>query len=434
MTNILPQICFYRSSKSNNSLKSELHFAVQKHGGGKDIYSKPSIKLKAKPTQLNIPPQLPPRNSPRNSLLEKAQSPMSPDYMDIGDTPDGKTTILDKEAKNCEHCKDPLDDNMKIINSNGDLFHAKCFVCAQCFQPFENGVFFEFEKRKYCQHDFQVLFAPCCGKCSEFITGRVIRALSSNWHPQCLTCDHCDKPVADIGFSKVGGRAVCKECAAKLRQQQGGMQCRKCHGSIEGDPLRWQGELYHPYHFNCTGCEVELTSSAREVRSRPGVTANKLNELYCLRCHDKMNIPICGACRRPIEERVVTALGKNWHVEHFACAKCEKPFFGHRHYERNGLAYCATHYHQLFGALCYHCDGVIHGDVFTALNKAWCAHHFACSACDLILGPKTKFFEVDLKPVCKKCYEKYPRSSRLKLKKYHEFELAREERAKSLKK
>lgn len=39
------------------------------------------------------------------------------------------------------------------------------------------------------------------------------------------------------------------------------------------------------------------------------------NELYCLRCHDKMGVPICGACRRPIEERVVTALGKHWHVE-----------------------------------------------------------------------------------------------------------------------
>ena len=47
-----------------------------------------------------------------------------------------------------------------------------------------------------------------------------------------------------------------------------------------------------------------------------------------------MGIPICGACRRPIEERVVTALGKHWHVEHFVCAKCEKPFLGNRHYER----------------------------------------------------------------------------------------------------
>ena len=30
-----------------------------------------------------------------------------------------------------------------------------------------------------------------------------------------------------------------------------------------------------------------------------------------------------------------------------------------RHYEKNGLAYCYYHYHQLFGSLCYHCNGVI---------------------------------------------------------------------------
>ena len=290
------------------SSTSPLHFAVTKHDGGKDIYSKPSIKQKSKPVQLNIPPQLPPRNSPRNSMLDPALSPCSPDYMDITDSVDGRNKPTNTEDKNCHHCKDTLEDNTKIINSNGDLFHTKCFACAQCFQPFPNGIFYEFDNRKYCEHDFQVLFAPCCGKCSEFITGRVIRALSSNWHPSCLTCDHCEKPVADIGFSKVGGVAVCKDCATKLRQHSG-MLCRKCHGAIEGDPLRWQGELYHPYHFSCTGCQVELTASAREVRSRPGITANKLNELYCLRCHDKMNIPICGACRRPIEGRVVTALG-----------------------------------------------------------------------------------------------------------------------------
>ena len=50
---------------------------------------------------------------------------------------------------------------------------------------------------------------------------------------------------------------------------------------------------------------MELNTEARE----------KEEELYCLRCHDKMGIPICGACRRPIEERVVHALGKAWHVE-----------------------------------------------------------------------------------------------------------------------
>lgn len=137
---------------------------------------------------------------------------------------------------------------------------------------------------------------------------------------------------------------------------------------------------------------VELDTNSREVGG----------ELYCLRCHDTMGIPICGACHRPIEERVVTALGKNWHVEvwayhwiftiavilswnrshcllflfhwyslecvglfllsnnfkvrrkknlknlqHFVCAVCEKPFLGHRHYEKKGLAYCEQHYHKV---------------------------------------------------------------------------------------
>ncbi|PNJ04649.1 hypothetical protein CR201_G0053055, partial [Pongo abelii] len=47
---------------------------------------------------------------------------------------------------------------------------------------------------------------------------------------------------------------------------------------------------------------------------------------------------------------------------HFVCAKCEKPFLGHRHYERKGLAYCETHYNQLFGDVCFHCNRVIEGD------------------------------------------------------------------------
>jgi hypothetical protein len=37
------------------------------------------------------------------------------------------------------------------------------------------------------------------------------------------------------------------------------------------------------------------------------------------------------------------------------------------------------------------------------------------------------FFQVDLKPVCKKCYDRYPRELRLRLKKYHEAEAARDQ-------
>lgn len=58
--------------------------------------------------------------------------------------------------------------------------------------------------------------------------------------------------------------------------------------------------------------------------------------------------------------------------------------------------------------------------VFTALNKAWCVHHFACSVCDTKMTQKSKFYEYDEKPVCKKCYERFPNELRRRLRTAHE--------------
>jgi hypothetical protein len=58
--------------------------------------------------------------------------------------------------------------------------------------------------------------------------------------------------------------------------------------------------------------------------------------------------------------------------------------------------------------------------VFTCLNKAWCADHFACFICDIKLNLKSKFYEFDLKPACKKCYEKLPMELRRRLKRMHD--------------
>jgi LIM and senescent cell antigen-like-containing domain protein 1/2 len=47
-------------------------------------------------------------------------------------------------------------------------------------------------------------------------------------------------------------------------------------GMIDDQPLRFRGEVYHGYHFNCTTCGTELDSTAREVKSRPGFAANDM--------------------------------------------------------------------------------------------------------------------------------------------------------------
>lgn len=45
-------------------------------------------------------------------------------------------------------------------------------------------------------------------------------------------------------------------------------------GVIDGEPLRFRGEVYHGYHFTCATCSVELDHTAREVKHRPGYAAN----------------------------------------------------------------------------------------------------------------------------------------------------------------
>ncbi|XP_054534947.1 LIM and senescent cell antigen-like-containing domain protein 2 isoform X1 [Pan troglodytes] len=322
----------------------------------------------------------------------------------------------------CQRCQARFSPAERIVNSNGELYHEHCFVCAQCFRPFPEGLFYEFEGRKYCEHDFQMLFAPCCGSCAAVRppTGITIPR-GSPWARQRAGgvlggqglggseegTGTCSPASRDLSSS----RHLCRPCHNREKAKGLGKYiCQRCHLVIDEQPLMFRSDAYHPDHFNCTHCGKELTAEARELKG----------ELYCLPCHDKMGVPICGACRRPIEGRVVNALGKQWHVEHFVCAKCEKPFLGHRHYEKKGLAYCETHYNQLFGDVCYNCSHVIEGDVVSALNKAWCVSCFSCSTCNSKLTLKNKFVEFDMKPVCKRCYEKFPLELKKRLKKLSE--------------
>lgn len=43
----------------------------------------------------------------------------------------------------CERCRGGFAPAEKIVNSNGELYHEQCFVCAQCFQQFPEGLFYE---------------------------------------------------------------------------------------------------------------------------------------------------------------------------------------------------------------------------------------------------------------------------------------------------
>ncbi|NWS63790.1 LPXN protein, partial [Chunga burmeisteri] len=109
---------------------------------------------------------------------------------------------------------------------------------------------------------------------------------------------------------------------------------------------------------------------------------------------------VCAACCKPIAGKVLTALGKTWHPEHFTCACCGQELGSQPFFERGGWAYCEEDYHQTFSPRCAYCAGPIREKVLTALDQTWHPEHFFCAHCGKVFGDDG-FHERSGKPYCR---------------------------------
>ncbi|XP_055775322.1 paxillin-like isoform X1 [Salvelinus fontinalis] len=112
---------------------------------------------------------------------------------------------------------------------------------------------------------------------------------------------------------------------------------------------------------------------------------------------------VCGACCKPIVGQVVTAMGRTWHPEHFVCTHCQEEIGSRNFFERDGAPYCEMDYHNLFSPRCHYCNGPILDKVVTALDKTWHPEHFFCAQCGSFFGSEG-FHEKDGKAYCRKDY------------------------------
>ncbi|KAM6321762.1 leupaxin [Podargus strigoides] len=109
---------------------------------------------------------------------------------------------------------------------------------------------------------------------------------------------------------------------------------------------------------------------------------------------------ICTTCRKPIAGKVLTALGKTWHPEHFTCTCCRQELGSQPFFERGGQVYCEEDYHQAFSPRCAYCAGPIREKVLMALEHTWHPEHFFCAHCGKVFGDDG-FHEWSGKPYCR---------------------------------
>ncbi|CAG8527973.1 6055_t:CDS:2 [Ambispora gerdemannii] len=115
--------------------------------------------------------------------------------------------------------------------------------------------------------------------------------------------------------------------------------------------------------------QVEDANSRQPPLNNAGIeTPNKISE-------------VCARCGKRISGSILTAMGRQWHPEHFGCKKCGIPLEHVAFFEKDGDPYCHLDYHELFSPRCGYCHTPIEGDCIKALGKSWHNGHFFCREC-----------------------------------------------------
>lgn len=116
---------------------------------------------------------------------------------------------------------------------------------------------------------------------------------------------------------------------------------------------------------------------------------------------DPNKIINCYVCSERVVGQVITALGRNYHKEHFTCAHCHQELGTRNFYERDNLPYCETDYQQLFSPKCAACSEPILDKVTIALDQTFHPEHFVCAHCGCQFDLDDGFHEKDGRPYCK---------------------------------
>jgi hypothetical protein len=117
-------------------------------------------------------------------------------------------------APRCKTCTTPIIG--EHIVALGQHFHYGHFFCAECGDPFEQGMT-HIEKDGYawcvgCQTKRTERRAPKCRRCRRPVIGQYVQALGGEWHDECFRCGACGGGFEDGQIFPVGDSIRCTDC------------------------------------------------------------------------------------------------------------------------------------------------------------------------------------------------------------------------------
>jgi len=105
------------------------------------------------------------------------------------------------------------------INALGKTYHKEHFVCNHCNLPFPGGQYIEHEGNPYCDKDYNELFCPRCASCKQPISDKCISALGRKYHPDHFTCAGCGMNLVGKAYKEDEDEVYCNSCKESRKQR-----------------------------------------------------------------------------------------------------------------------------------------------------------------------------------------------------------------------
>ncbi|KAI9353967.1 hypothetical protein BD770DRAFT_392813 [Pilaira anomala] len=288
----------------------------------------------------NLPP-IPTVSAPGYSSDED-QTPSIPAICVPGDYSDDEKLVSTKKVDpiynslyfgiRCDGCEEPL--TGQAMTTSGKKWHTRCFKCQICRQNLEHIAFYENHGLPYCALDYHEKFSPRCDFCQTPIEEQLITALGKTYHAGHFFCRECGKPFdEETNFLEHEGHAYCE----KDYHKKFGKTCKGCGEVVMGYLLVALGSEWHKECFACADCGVAFTSSTFLVKGgKPYCEEHYYNKktkvLPTIKKDEKkasptptpLNEKMCYKCNKPVQGRLVSAFGHDYHPLHFQCSNCNK--------------------------------------------------------------------------------------------------------------
>nr|XP_033796461.1 actin-binding LIM protein 1 isoform X16 [Geotrypetes seraphini] len=183
------------------------------------------------------------------------------------------------------------------------------------------------------------------------------------------------------------------------------IHCQKCGEPCKGEVLRVQAKHFHIKCFTCKVCGCDLAQGGFFIKNGDYLCTLDYQRLYGTRCN---------GCGEFVEGEVVTALGKTYHPNCFACTVCKRPFPPGDRVTFNGrdclCQSCALQpmspgpKELASSSSCAGCGRDIKtGQALLALDRQWHLGCFKCKACGKLLTGE--YISKDGAPYCEKDYQ-----------------------------